>query len=322
MANRKGLRAEAAASRFIARKETGPWSEQEQQALEQWLEESTLHRVAYYRLNAAWQEAGRLKVLPAQDHRAQLAILPARKPRPRGFRLSFAAAAGVVLALAAVLGLLYASVFSVERHRTGVGGLEAVQMADGSRVMLNTDSEIKIQMGTHERRIVLSRGEAFFDVAKDPSRPFVVSVGERRVVAVGTQFAVRRDNGALRVSVTEGVVRMEQEAAKSVLLPAGTLARVEAGEVRVREQPVARIEQDLTWRSGVLTFNRTPLAQAVEEINRYNTRQIVIRDPGAAAIQVGGTFVATKLDSFLSLLESGFPLRVTQEGSRIAIDSK
>lgn len=330
MASRKGLRAEARASRLIAQRETGPWSPADQRELERWLCESTLHRVAYYRLNIAWKEAGRLKALRAEGRQVMTPAPPeARVGRHRSARwYPRAAAACALLIVAGTLGFFRGSLIGRDSHRTGVGGLEAVQMTDGSRIMLNTNTRLRIRFSESERRVDLDQGEVFLDVAKDAKRPFVVRAGERRVVAVGTQFVVRRDGGGVRVAVTEGAVRLEpgrerpRSASEATLLPAGTTAGVEGGKVLVRQRSIPEIERQLTWRTGILTFNRTPLAEAVDEINRYNTRRIVIRDPRLAHIQVGGTVVATKGDSFLRLLQSGFPVRVIHEEGRIVIDSR
>ena len=99
--------------------------------------------------------------------------------------------------------------------RTAIGAITAVPMSDGSKVTLNTDSQIHIAVTGHERRINLGRGEAFFEVAKDPNRPFVVVAGHCRVVAVGTQFSVWREADEVRVVVTEGRVRVERDDAPS-----------------------------------------------------------------------------------------------------------
>jgi transmembrane sensor len=206
-------------------------------------------------------------------------------------------------------------------------------MQDGSRVILNTDSALRIAVTDRQRRIDLERGEAFFEVAPDPKRPFIVQVGHGRVIAVGTQFSVRREDDRTQVIVSEGTVRFENDnlaraggsrdraAANSsgLLLPAGTIARTQSDDVLVQQKPAAEIEQSLTWRSGLLTFRNTPLADAIAEFNRYNTRKIVIEDPSIAALEVGGIFRSTNLDTFVRLLEQGFHIHATVAGDRIVL---
>ena len=104
-----------------------------------------------------------------------------------------------------------------------------------------------------------------------------------------------------------------------VLLPAGSVARAEKDAVLVRREAPADLEQHLSWRSGLLTFRDTPLAEAVAEFNRYNERKIVIEDPRIAGLQLGGIFRSTNIDPFIELVEQGFPVHATLEGNRILL---
>jgi transmembrane sensor len=348
--------AEQSAARFIARREAGPWTDADAAALEAWLAESAGHRVAYYRLNAGWESLGRLKALGAD--RGSAAEWPARPVTPAGthegavsggrsrrglgsgwWRPRYRAAASVALV---ALGLYAWHAISLQRDRyvTPIGATETLPLADGSRVLLNTNSAIRVAFSPRERRIDLDRGEAYFEVAHDSTRPFVVTVGGERVIAVGTQFAVRQDGAVLRVSVTQGTVRLERREASltspahlvgaaaieavdaKLLLPEGSIARVESQAVLVQRRPVAEVEQSLSWRSGILTFRDTPLAEAVAEFNRYNTRKIVLGDPGLANLQVGGIFRATRIDSFVHLLQQGLPVQADVERDTIVLSTR
>ncbi len=329
--------AEQAAVSWIARRETGPWSEQDEVAFERWLSGSMSRQVAYYRFKRTWGEVGRLgalgsDALPEQrlsdtfdepdTSQASLPVHGSRVPR-------YALVASVLLAVVFALFLFRNEIFGLNSYSTEVGGLTAVPMADGSRVILNTNSRVRIVVDKHARRIDLQRGEAFFEVAKDPSRPFVVTAGEKQIVAVGTQFSVRREGENIRVAVTEGAVRLMAspqavagEQAPGVLLSPGAVARAERTGVRVQEQSIAEIEQQLTWRTGILTFRNTPLMEAVAEFNRYNERQIFIEDPGIAAIEVGGVFRSTDLDPFVRLIEDGLSLKVSRSGDRTVLSAR
>src|SRR6202040_1387699 len=118
------------------------------------------------------------------------------------------AAAAVCIAAAIVVGWMAWS-HQGTSYRTAIGGIAAISMKDGSTVTLNTNSEIRVALNETERRVDLERGEAFFEVAKDHNRPFIVRVGDQRVIAVGTKFSVRREPNHVRVVVTEGRVRLE-----------------------------------------------------------------------------------------------------------------
>jgi transmembrane sensor len=154
----------------------------------------------------------------------------------------------------------------------------------------------------------------------------VVSADARHVTAVGTHFSVRRDAATLRVVVVEGTVKLETDGEPSAqpdaLLPAGSIAMAGPGGVQVSHTDIADAERLLDWRSGFLSFRDTPLTEAAAEFNRYSARRIVIADPTAAALRVGGNFRWTNADTFVRLLEQGFPVRAENDGDRIVLHSR
>jgi transmembrane sensor len=229
------------------------------------------------------------------------------------------------LAAAAVLAVVAGAGFelwlSQSSYRTAVGGLASVPMADGSKVILNTDSQIHVEVNQHERRVDLERGEAFFEVAKDASRPFVVHAGNKRVVAVGTQFSVRREADDLQVVVTEGKVRIESSGSPQAVV-AGTVARASEAGVLLKKEDIAQAEESLSWRTGTLVFREMTLADAVAEFNRYNTHKIVIEDASVGSLEVAGSFRADNVDAFVRLLARGYPLRVEQHNDELIIKAR
>ena len=348
-------RAETAAAAWLARREGDEWSVSDEAEFDAWIHASIDNRVAWLRLKSAWQQTSRLKSLvtsaavgavPAPDQ-AHLPFFDSRSEDRKGGmsdspsvlpqsasggkgRLVRAVAASVLIALA--IGIPWQFVPRGPSYRTAVGVLQAVPLVDGSRVTLNTNTQIRVDVTETERRVNLERGEAYFEVSKDPLRPFVVKAGDKRIIAVGTRFSVRRENDEVRVFVTEGKVRVEQAGQGDVaapvrpdgesvatLLMAGSVARANADSVLVQERSIAEVEQLLSWRTGYLAFDKTPLADAVAEFNRYNTRQIIIEDPAVATIRVGGSFRATNADGFVRLIASDFPITVTQRGSEVVL---
>lgn len=308
---------EQAAAAWIARRDSGAWTEADAAAFNQWLEQSPGHRVAYYRLNAAWQEAGRLQALVGN------APVATQRPRPSESQSRWRSlAAAVILAIGVSIVVFKATHLPQGTHATVVGGMERLPLTDGSRVTLNTNSQVSIALSPTERRVTLKHGEAFFEVAKDPKRPFVVTAGDQRIIAVGTAFSVRREGDEMRLVVSEGTVRMETPS-KLITPPgplnAGSIVRTRRDGMLVQTEALADIERTLSWRNGVLTFRDTPLSSAVTEFNRYNTRQIVIEDERVAALQIGGIFRATQPEQFVNLLAEGFPIRVITEDERIVL---
>jgi len=351
-------RIEQAAAAWLARRDGGAWNADDQAQLDAWLAAATAHRVAWLRLQAAWRQAGRLKALgagvpagtiPPRGQWSQSDLAPADAapatagawvdpgklqfaPRPpaRAAHPSRHAALAAVALLAGALGWAWFRYAPTEQaaYATATGELRTLALGDGSRLTLSSDSRVEVGFTRARRRIELQRGEAFFEVAKDASRPFVVVAGNRRATAVGTRYAVRRDDAGVRVVVTEGTVRLEtaadggQPAQPSTLLPAGSIAVASRGSVLVRSAGVEAAERELGWRSGYLSFHDTPLAEAAAEFNRYGTRKIVIADADAAALRVGGNFRWSNAEAFVRLLEQGFPVRAEADGERIVLHSR
>ncbi|HEX7115089.1 MAG TPA: FecR domain-containing protein [Steroidobacter sp.] len=336
------------ATELLQRRECGNWSREDEAELTRWLEESTANRVAFLRAEAAWEAMGRLKALgagllrrtvptPEALEALQVGSVGERAARPAGSRyfrkVGIAATILVAVGLALAGSVLW---FTGERYATPIGGVASVPLADGSRITLNSDSRVRVLFSERERYISLVRGEVYFEVAPDSNRPFVVDAGDRRVVAVGTKFAVRRETDELRVVVTEGRVRVENAEVPSVDEPklatdqrnpsqliasAGSVVRARQDEVIVNRHAPDEAEEILSWRNGYLSFRATPLKDAVAEFNRYNTRQIVIADENLAAMQLTGKFRATNNEAFVNLLQQTYGIEVMRTESRIVLSS-
>lgn len=340
---------EAIATRWVVRRHDEAWSDSDEAAFQQWLQASTAHRVSYLRAEAVWNQIGRLQALGAG---LPPGVVPERKtwpdtvtgpPEPnihdgprapgqraprwrtlstwaRRGRLAAAAMAVLVAGAGAYLALDH---WRGTRYSTQIGAMQSVVLADGSKMTLNTNTAVRVLLGESQRRIELEHGEAFFAVAKDPSRPFVVDVANKTVVAVGTEFSVRRESDDVQVVVTEGRVNLTPAASDArsepTPLAAGAIAHTLDKRVLVNRQSVSEAEQLLSWRSGFLSFHDTPLAEAVAEFNRYNQRKIVIADTSIAGFLVGGSFRPNNAEAFLWLLERGFPVEVQWAASNITL---
>jgi transmembrane sensor len=322
---------EAAAAQWLARQDSGNWTAADQSALDQWLEASTANTVAYVRLEAAWARADRYEVLGAGVPAGEIpdpgdfelsSFFSGRKPLQvrRGISRVRTLVGGVVVALGAVAALYLSTPFGPE-YKTPVGGLASVPVADGSRVTLNTDSAIRVSITNTERRVELDQGEAYFEVARDLARPFVVTAGNKRVVAVGTKFSVRRLGEDVRVAVTEGKVRIEDQRQPLSLLAAGSIANTREESILVQRESPTDVEESLSWRSGYLILHENTLREAVAEFNRYNSRKIVIEDSAVGDIRLSGKFRTTEYEAFVRLLEAGFPIQAQSLDHQIILTS-
>jgi transmembrane sensor len=341
---------EETASTWLARRDAGGWSGRQQAALDAWLAESVAHRVAFLRLETAWVETARLRAfatsgtgdsIPARGEWAHspyfatqvrghspARVRTARKHARRRWPL-FASLAASLLAIAVVVGAYaWRDYTHVETGawRTALGAQRVVQLPDGSTATLGSETGLRMAFSRARRDLDLASGEAFFDVAHDLARPFVVRVEGYDVTAVGTRFDVRRGHDRkLRVVVTRGLVRLQPVDAPgkaSTMLPAGSIAMVDGGDVLVQRVALDEARERLSWRDGYAVFHGTPLAEAVEEFNRYNARKIVIADPSLDALHVGGNFRLDNSAAFVRLMQEVFPVQADRRGDRIVLSRR
>jgi transmembrane sensor len=248
-------------------------------------------------------------------------------PRPR---LGWAERHPWLMALPlAAAAAVVAGVFVAHRHPSApaevAGGLSPVAaieqhtLEDGSIVELNRGAEVAVLYTPGERHVRLERGEAHFTVAKNPSRPFIVSAGGVDVRAVGTQFDVRLDSAEVQVLVTEGRVRV------------GPIPLVKAGEQavvslapgspssRVTAVSLAEMDRLLLWRPQLLDFTGAPLPQIVAEFNRHNAVELVIADPALANTRITALMRSDNIEGFVRLLERGFDIHAERSDNRIIL---
>jgi len=307
------LQIEEKAAAWLARQDRGEWSPADQAALDAWIQEDMAHRVAYLRLQSVWSRADRLAALRGSD-------LGLRHTRAVIGRM-----AAAVAAVSLALGASYGAVKLAQPGRiysTDVGGHATVPLKDGTRVELNTDTKLRTSISDDHRTVWLDRGEAYFEVAHDASRPFVIYAGSRRITVLGTKFLVHREGEGVEVAVIEGRVRVDpvrQEHAKPAVLTRGEVA-IAKGEATLLPPPsIQKVETELSWRDGMLVFDRSTLADAVAEFNRYNRRKLVVEGDAAAKVRIGGSFEAENIDAFARLLEQAFGLSVEDQGDQIII---
>ena len=236
---------------------------------------------------------------------------------------------------------------------TDIGQQASYQLSDGTHITLNTNSELKVDYSQDRRRIYLLRGEAHFDVAKNPQRPFMVYAGEGMVWAVGTAFNVRYLNAgnlegnhastligtSIDVTVTEGTVKIfaDIEPDKNTSLdvndaqnsPTDHEQLVHAGKSvqyskvinATQTTPAQVLEQKLAWQHGALIFKGETLEQAIKEIARYTDKQLIITDPSIKNIRVGGHYKTDNINSLLASLSETLEIKLEQKGSQLHLSA-
>lgn len=315
------LEIDAIASDWVERRDFGPWSQTDQQALDAWIQEALAHRIAFVRIEAGWSRTGRLAVLQPPLHQAS-----AQSSEPGNwlklFRIASAAAAVVTVVVGGVA--FYGSKPAGSAYATNIGERETLSLADGSQIELNTDTVLRTAVSANKRIVWLDHGEAYFHVKHDPAHPFVVIAGAEKVTDLGTEFSVRRDTDRLKVAVVEGVVqldttrRLHNEPEQRVLRKGDVVVATASAITLTRSSP-HELTDELGWRHGVLIFDRTPLSEAAAEINRYNRKKLVIADPVAARMKIGGTFPKNNINAITVAARELFGLHVEDRGDEIVI---
>lgn len=313
-----------AAADWVTRLASDQRTGQDEQGLQRWLAADAANASAFDDHARLFNGIGAL----ADDPQARAILMgssaaPARRVDRRlllGGGLATAAAA----VTAAVIG---PDLLAGKTYVTQPGEQRRLRLADGSTVMLNTHSKLRVRFDDAERRLVLDYGQAWFQVAKDAQRPFRVFVGEDEVRALGTAFDVRRDGQRATVTLEEGRVAIFRQASSKPLAPtpAGGGSKLVAGPVapavilspgdEARLVPAAApavVAVDLAhvqaWRTERVILESTPLGEAVEEFNRYGGPRLVLGDGDLVDLPVSGVFHTDRPKAFAEALASSFPI--------------
>ncbi|MFD1950350.1 FecR family protein [Sphingomonas arantia] len=293
-----------------------PLDADRQAELEDWLDRDPRHPGALLRAMAGLSMVDRA-VAPA----AHAEALPAPAP-PTRRRLLIGVGGAIAAAISGVIG--WSSLVG-ERVATARGEIRRLPLADGSVATINTDSDLRVEFVRDTRRIALNRGQAWFQVAKDRQRPFVVDAGLAQVRAIGTAFSVDRTAHGVQVTVTEGVVAVwaSEASGAMTMLEAGQFANFRPGAPNPETGTApAQITRALAWRSGEISLENDTLGSAVAQFNRYNRQRLVVTDPDLAAERLVGLFRIDRPDDFAATLATSLDVAVTTTPDEIRIARK
>ncbi len=309
--------AEQAAAYFVQRRGETTTQHREREV---WLAEDEQHERAYEETRRLWDRTGNLRD-DAHLQALKAADLAALQ-RPRWFRADWILSAAAVLTL--LLGVAYLAMRFMASsppvtYATALGERRTEVLADGTQVVLNTDSAIEARYTRDRRSVELQRGEAQFEVAHDAARPFVVSVGDGTVTALGTRFQVRRDTDAAVVTLLQGRVEVAQGQQRRILQPNQQARLSTNAGIAVQAIDPAQVNG---WLDGWLRFRNAPLSQVVAEANRYSSRKLRLGDPKLAGLELNGNFHAGDSASIASAVEQILPVRVDDRGADIVLLAK
>jgi len=321
-----------------------------------WMSADRRHAQAFRRIEETWQRFRGLPrpalaseiTLAADTYNGSvpvsqwLTMAPASQLRRHSLKLALAASIAVVAVGAALVLYLDNSSNSAGSVagtivETAVGENRTVKLADGSSIALGGRTRVEVALSADFRRLTLSHGEAFFVVAKDPSRPFSVHAGSATLTALGTAFNVRRADDRIVVAVVEGRVLVEPRLPVIQQLPLlrETVSKkrrplpLEAGnQTTVDEagfESAARLADNAAataWQTGRLAFEREPLRYVLEDVNRYTSKPIVMSDDSVGDLKITGTVLSDNIGGWVSSLESAFALQAIDERDRIVLKRK
>lgn len=315
---RDEIDAEAAA--WLFRLQDGDRTVVTDAAFQTWLKSDPAHGTAFQQITDVWE------ILPGATafQRQPVNDTGRRKPQPQRRGLFVAMAAAV--AAAAVIGGGYLWSSRTETYETGVGQQQVVTLDDGSQLALNTDSKVLVSYRSDRRHLELLRGEAMFDVAHNPQRPFTVLAGQEQVKALGTSFVVRREPNQLWVTLVKGKVELsnrvtaadgQPEFRPQLILAPGERATVDgAGNLMVDRPSVSAL---VAWRQGEVVFKDTTILEAANELNRYGPTKIVVTDAAVARTRVSGLFKINRPADFASAVAELNGVRVRRTTNAIEL---
>ena len=316
--------AEDQAAAWDARLRGGRATTDNHRAFQDWLEEAPDNRVAHEQLQAA------LAALRAHANAPEMAAL--RDEARSGIqsnsrrRLFGAIAASLLILLGAGLWLTGLPAFpgGGTDYVTAQDEQIKVTLADGSVVTLDAGTKVRVRLTDARRDISLLAGHALFQVAKDRTRPFVVTAHGRTITALGTLFDVRLYSRGLQVTLAKGSVAVrpaqEQDEAAAILTPRQQFVATD-GEASPRIRTVDS-DRTVSWADGQLFFDNDTLRAAVAEMNQYSPRQKIMVEPDVAGIRISGMFRTNDPASFAEALEATLPVHVHREADGVIVISR
>lgn len=303
---------------WVTRLHSGDCTDAERHDFEAWLAESEAHRAAYNEVEAFWAGLSQLEPHAAPQLAAARAYL--RKARQSRHTSSRKRLAGV-LSFFLIMGFspLWRSWLSTDIYRTAKGESTSIQLSDGSRIDLNTDTELSVKYTWTSRSVKLVRGEALFSVVHNAKKPFEVIAAGGRIKDIGTRFNVYQQAGHVSVTVLEGEVSVAagQSSTAQNLIPGQQINYDSTGQASVVS--LADTDAATAWQKGRLVFKSQPLSVVLEQLGRYHDASLQVHDPRLQALKVSGVFPTNNLNLALNTIAGALPIKVTQTATNIFV---
>jgi len=317
---------EAEAALWVIRLENDKMSAESHAEFQAWQRLSPYHREALSRLTTLWSDFDILENLASQFRENDIFEESVKTSRTRAipWRGMGSIAAGAIVMFGAAFwysknhhpAAKPVSTFATaapQHYETAVGVQKAVNLPDGSKVLINTDTSLDVAFSASRRDVYLRRGEAFFDIVHDAKRPFTVVANKRLIRDIGTAFAVHLMDHVVEVAVAKGSVELARSnnasgpsEKKLGVFGAGTSIAFDEKIERSEQISQEDMSRRLSWREGVLDYDGEPLSKVLADFTRYSGVDFELRDESLKQFPVGGHFEISKLDRvFLALTNFG-----------------
>ncbi|MFK8047363.1 MAG: FecR domain-containing protein [Halioglobus sp.] len=274
-----------------------------------WLAEEDSHARAMDEMLDMWDDLACIKQMPIEVNR----------PDPAANQGGWLAASMAIAASFALAFFLWPASTSTDPtvlFETAIGERNTYTLDDNSIVTLNTNSKIRVRYSEDARMIDLVRGEAFFEVAKNPERPFEVDAGAAKVTALGTAFNIFRTKIGADITVTEGVIRVTELGNTGNRAPEIKVLQVneylQATERGLESSGTVDTADLIAWQSGKLIAKEMTLRDLIDELARYRKTRIIISDREIAAFTISGVFELDQPQSTLSAVALSLGLQVVE----------
>ncbi|MFA3791344.1 FecR domain-containing protein [Aliiglaciecola sp. SL4] len=315
------------ASDYVVRLYSGELMSKEEERIISWCDESEAHQMAFDQALAVWDVSAELS--PHVGWRQKL--------EKRFYRMRYLAASIFVFMFCFMLFTKSPKVDTSplnqqpSTYRTAVGEISSVGLPDGSTISLNTNTQIDVEFNDNYRELWLQSGEAFFDIAKDSSRPFLIHTGTKVVRVVGTQFNIKLSQSGFDIAVSEGVVAIEEstksgtdkqmEKSEQVYLEAGAIASFDNSNAIIAKKNETTVAKAQSWRTGYLRFDNERLEKVIRSFNRYRSKKIEM-DEKLANLRISGVFKLSDGDAIVTALEATLPIEAQVNNDRIILLKK
>jgi len=315
------------ASEYVVRLYSGELTGKEESEILDWCDETDAHQRAFNDALVLWEASAHLT----------LPIGWRQKLEKRFYRMRYMAATIVVTAFCFLLVAQNTTMNKTltnelaNHYSTAIGEVSNVGLPDGSAITLNTDTRIKVKFNQERRELWLDQGEAFFEIAKDRARPFLIHTAKKTVRVVGTKFNIKLSQTGFEIAVAEGIVAVEEKnehsgdrpnvQSEQVMLEAGAVASFNDTSALIAKENVDTVVKAQSWRTGYLRFDDERLDKVIASFNRYRSQKIVI-DKDVADLRISGVFKLSEGDAILTALEATLPIEAKRESANIRLVKK